>query len=198
MRTTRGGGALACALARAVVPVIVLGFMVAGCGVSGTGGLYGGAGGGSTTAGGSGSGAGLAGAGIVSTATASVAGQSETILTDPQGHSVYYFAEDTSTKSACTTGCNGLWPPLIVSSGAPTSAASLPGTLSALDVGNGMQVLYNGHPLYRYSGDSAAGQTNGEGIEGKWHVATPNVAANAAPAPGAQPTDTPCSGYYCY
>jgi hypothetical protein len=66
-----------------------------------------------------------------------------------------------------------------------------------MDVGNGMQVLYNGHPLYRYSGDTAPGDTHGDGIEGKWHVATPNVAVNGGSTSG-QPTPTPCSGYYCY
>src|SRR6266581_1853625 len=41
---------------------------------------------------------------------------------------------------------------------------------------NGNQVEYNGHPLYTFSGDSAPGQTNGEGITGMWFVATPNLA----------------------
>jgi predicted lipoprotein with Yx(FWY)xxD motif len=135
------------------------------------------------------------GAGIVATATATVGGTSTTILTDAAtGRSLYYFANDSSTTSACTSGCASTWPPLIVSSGSPTSTSSLPGTLSALDVGNGQQVLYNGHPLYRYSGDSAAGETKGDGIQGKWHIATPNVGANSG-ATG-QPTPT-CTGYYC-
>jgi len=41
---------------------------------------------------------------------------------------------------------------------------------------NGNQVEYNGHLLYAYSGDTAPGQTNGEGLLGKWFVATPGLA----------------------
>jgi predicted lipoprotein with Yx(FWY)xxD motif len=134
----------------------------------------------------------------VSTATATVGGQSLTILTDAQGHTLYYFADDTSTHSACTSGCSTTWPPLLISSGTPSSSSSLPGTLSASDVGNGQQVLYNGHPLYHYSGDTAPGDTHGDGIEGKWHVATPDLAANRTATPSGQPTPTKCSGYYCY
>lgn len=177
----------------ALVPTIILAFILSGCGAAGNGGLYGGAGGangtsGSTTAA-------LPGANILSTATATVSGTSETILTDPSGHTLYYNTQDTSTTSACTTGCAPTWPPLLVSSGSPSSSASLSGTLSAQDVGNGMQVLYNGHPLYRYVADTAAGQTSGEGVEGIWHVATPSLAAGSAPA--TQPTTSPCTGYYC-
>jgi predicted lipoprotein with Yx(FWY)xxD motif len=40
---------------------------------------------------------------------------------------------------------------------------------------NGSQVEYNGHPLYTFSGDTAPGQTNGEGLFGMWFVATPNL-----------------------
>lgn len=166
--------------------------LLAACGALNYGPATGGSGSNTTT--------GSAGAGIVGTTTATVSGHSETILTDSQGHSLYYHDDDTSTTSTCTTGCSGTWPPLTVSSGTPTSTSALPGTLSAQDVGNGMQVLYNLHPLYRYSGDTAAGQTNGDGIDGKWHVATPDVASNAGPSTqpvSTQPASTPCTSYYC-
>jgi predicted lipoprotein with Yx(FWY)xxD motif len=172
--------------------------LLAACGTSGSGGLYG-SGGGSTPPAASSTPvdttAALPGAGIVATTSATVGGQSATILTDPHGHTLYFFSDDSATTSACTTGCTADWPPLLVSSGAPTSTSALPGTLSALDVGNGMQVLYNGHPLYRYAGDSAPGDTHGDGIEGKWHIATPTIATNHTPT--GQPSPTKCAGYYC-
>ena len=43
---------------------------------------------------------------------------------------------------------------------------ALPGTLSVVTDANGQQVEYNGHMLYKYSGDTAPGQTHGEGIKG--------------------------------
>jgi predicted lipoprotein with Yx(FWY)xxD motif len=51
------------------------------------------------------------------------------------------------------------------------------------------QVTYNGHPLYLFTGDSAAGQTNGQGVVafgGTWTV----VQVAAAPAVTATPTAT--------
>jgi len=114
----------------------------------------------------------------VMTATATVKGQSTTILTNAQGMTLYYFKPDTATTSACTGGCATAWPPLLFTgSGSPTSAATLPGTLTAVTTANGNQIEYNGHPLYTYSGDSAPGQTNGEGVAGKWFVCTPDLAA---------------------
>jgi predicted lipoprotein with Yx(FWY)xxD motif len=113
---------------------------------------------------------------LVQTATATVKGQSQTILTDAQGKTLYYFTPDTATTSACTSACAQTWPPLLATgSGAPTSAATLPGKLTAQTTGNGNQVAYNGHLLYTYSGDTASGQTTGEGLFGKWFVATTNL-----------------------
>ena len=53
-------------------------------------------------------------------------------------------------------------------------------TFSVLNGANGKQVLANGHPLYTFAQDKAAGDTKGEGLFGKWHVATPSITAAVA------------------
>ena len=113
---------------------------------------------------------------LIKTATATVNGTSKTILTNAQGLTLYYRTSDVPPSTVCSGGCAGVWPPLVVSgSGAPTSAASLPGKLTTVADANGNQVEYNGHPLYTYSGDTGPGQTTGEGVGGVWHVATPSL-----------------------
>ncbi len=113
---------------------------------------------------------------LIKTATAMVSGKSETVLTNAQGKTLYYFTPDTTTTSACTGSCAQNWPPLLsTGSGTPTSATTLPGKLSAQTTANGNQVEYNGHLLYTFAGDSGPGQTNGEGLFGKWFVATSNL-----------------------
>jgi predicted lipoprotein with Yx(FWY)xxD motif len=129
---------------------------------------------------------------LISTRSDSVKGTTETVLTNAQGMTLYYFDKDTSTSVACTGNCVSFWPPLLAPNGAaPTSSASLPGGLSLLNGTNGHQVMYNGHPLYTFSGDKSAGDTNGEGIMGLWHVATPDLMPASAPT---SPTATPSSG----
>jgi predicted lipoprotein with Yx(FWY)xxD motif len=112
----------------------------------------------------------------IKTATATVKGQSETILTNAQGQTLYYFTPDTATKIACTGSCAQAWPPLLFTgSGTPLSDSPLTGALSALNGANGNQITYNGHPLYTYSGDTAPGQATGAGLFGKWFVCTPSL-----------------------
>ena len=100
------------------------------------------------------------------------------ILVDDQGYTVYLFENDTGTTSTCTAGCASTWPALSTD-GAPTAGqgvtASLLGTTTRDD--GTTQVTYNGHPLYRYSGDSAAGQTNGQKIGDVWYAVTPDGTA---------------------
>ena len=127
------------------------------------------------TTGGSGSSA------VLQRATATVKGQSEMVLTDTHGMTLYYFTVDSATQSACSGGCAQMWPPLVFNgSGGPTSSTTLAGKLSVQMDANGNQVEYNGHPLYTFSGDTAPGQTNGEGLFGKWFVATPNLAVQGS------------------
>ncbi len=135
---------------------------------NGGGGRYGSGGGTTPTTSTSGS--------VIKTATVTVNGTSESILTNAQSLTLYYRTSDAPPSTVCSGGCAGAWPPLVMSgSSAPTSAASLPGKLTIVADANGNQVEYNGHPLYTYSGDTASGQTTGEGVGGVWHVVTLNL-----------------------
>jgi predicted lipoprotein with Yx(FWY)xxD motif len=87
---------------------------------------------------------------------------------------LYYRTSEKPPTTVCSGGCAGAWPPLLVT-GSSAPSASLPGKLSVQTDANGNQVEYNGHLLYTYSGDSAPGQSNGEGVAGVWFVVTPNL-----------------------
>ena len=93
-----------------------------------------------------------------------------TILTDADGNTLYRFDNDTAGVSACNEGCASLWPAL-TSSGQPTAGSGVTGTLGTIERDDGStQVTYDDQPLYRYSQDQAAGDTNGDGFGGLWHV----------------------------
>jgi predicted lipoprotein with Yx(FWY)xxD motif len=169
------------AIQRVLLTVAGLGAvaLIAGCG-GGSSGAYGASGNptsGTTTTTSS-------GAALVKTATATVGGTSETILTNAQGMTLYYFDPDTSSTVACTGSCAQNWPPLLEGNGSLQAPAGVTGTISVVNGANGKQVEYNGHPLYTYAGDSAPGQTTGDGVLGKWHVATPNIPINGGSSGG--------------
>jgi predicted lipoprotein with Yx(FWY)xxD motif len=124
---------------------------------------------------------------LIHTASMKVGDKTETVLKNNKGLTLYYFTADTSTKIACTGGCASNWPPLLATSGTPTSNPALPGKLTVLNGANGNQVLYNGHPLYTYVKDGDAGDAYGQGVGGKWFAATPDLAAPAAAASDSAP-----------
>ena|SRR5437588_3672317 len=162
---------------------LLVAMLVAACGnntnTGSGGGRYGGGSSGSTPTASAGN--------TITTATATINGKSETVLTNTKGLTLYYRTSDTAT-SVCSGGCAQAWPPLLMTGSAmPTSASTLPGTLTVSMNANGEQVEYNGHPLYTYSGDSASGQTNGEGFGGVWFV----VPTDLSPSSG-----TPTGGGY--
>ena len=122
-------------------------------------------------------------------------------LTGPSGHTHYWLSSDTATGATCTGGCLTNWPPLSVSAGATVTAAGVGGTFTTFTRPDtqALQVAYDGHPLYYFAHDSAAGQTNGAGIAafgGTWHVAA--VAAGGmtlyvSPTGSSSGADTSCS-----
>ena len=107
-----------------------------------------------------------------------VGGKSVSALTNVQGLTLYYLTKDTTSSATCSGSCAKAWPPLLLPSGSPASDTSLSGTLGVLDGANGRQVVYNGHPLYAYSGDSKPGDATGNGFGGVWFVATADLAFN--------------------
>lgn len=96
------------------------------------------------------------------------------ILTTPEGMTLYTLSADMSGYSTCNDACTGPWPPL-TSDGNAMAPDGLMGTLSAISRGDAtFQVVHNGLPLYTFIRDTQAGQTNGQGITafgGTWNVA---------------------------
>jgi predicted lipoprotein with Yx(FWY)xxD motif len=90
------------------------------------------------------------------------------VLVDAKGRTLYLFDPDGSNidVSNCTDACADAWPPL--TSKKPKAGKGLDKSL--LEVGTDNQVAYNGHLLYRFAGDSAPGDTTGQGVGGVWHV----------------------------
>jgi predicted lipoprotein with Yx(FWY)xxD motif len=101
-----------------------------------------------------------------------------TILVDAKGRSLYLWEADKSDKSACSGACAQAWPPLTTTAKPQAGSgvqASLLGTTKRDD--GTMEVTYDGHPLYYFSGDSAPGDTAGQGNKGfgaEWYVVGPN------------------------
>lgn len=117
---------------------------------------------------------------VVAEVGKTVMGQTEAVLTTTNGVTLYYLTSDTATTVACSGQCATFWPPLLLPSGQPAAAVSLPGKLTVASTANGMQVEYNGHPLYAFVKDKTGDATSGEGVKafgGTWHVVTPNLSA---------------------
>jgi predicted lipoprotein with Yx(FWY)xxD motif len=99
------------------------------------------------------------------------------ILVDGRGRTVYEFANDTSSKSTCTDACAAVWLPIAAPATVPASEPGVTGKLGATTRADGSrQLTVAGHPVYTFTGDSAAGQTNGQNQVlngGLWTVVSP-------------------------
>jgi predicted lipoprotein with Yx(FWY)xxD motif len=134
------------------------------------------------------------------------------VLAGPSGRTVYTLVSAQGTPIPCTGQCLSAWPPVTATAGSSPHAGSGVSATLAVDA-SVMQITANGAPLYYFSGDSAAGQVNGQGIKsfgGVWHAVQASgqpltsTAAAAAPvstpnaANGAAATPTPAGSGYGY
>jgi predicted lipoprotein with Yx(FWY)xxD motif len=164
------------AVRRGWLGVLAAVVLLAGCGGGSSGGSSGQTGGAATPT--------PTSAAIVKTASKSVAGQTETVLVDAKGMTLYYFTPDKGTgKVTCTGACLQNWPPLLLPPGAskPTGDKTVTGTLGTVanSEAGGTQVTYNAWPLYYYVKDKDAEDTYGQNVGGKWFVVPPDVAPAA-------------------
>ena len=140
--------------------------------------------------------AGASSAAVIKTTT----GSAGTFLTDGSGRTVYLFMKDGMNQSACSGACAAAWPPVTASGTVTPSGGAQASDLSTITRSDGTkQVTYKGHPLYYFAGDSSAGQTNGQGIDGfgaKWWLVAPAGTAitAAAQAPASSPTASKAGG----
>ena len=118
-----------------------------------------------TSSGGSSSGSSAA---VVTTANNAKYG---TILVNSDGKTLYTLTNNGSPV-ACTGSCGHVWPPLLVPAGSSTVTGGN-GVTGLGKSASGTVVEYHGFPLFMYSGDTAPGQANGNGISsygGTWYV----------------------------
>ena len=94
------------------------------------------------------------------------------MLVDGTGFVLYALTTDNGGAAPCVDACAAAWPPLTgtrigVADGVPITEGKF--TLVTRPDGT-TQVAANGHPLYRYSGDTQQGEASGQGAGGVWFV----------------------------
>jgi len=101
------------------------------------------------------------------------AGGKSDVLVDQNGCAIYLNTKDTNQSTDVQAADETTWIPVL----APATVAGgldqgKVGTFTRPDGKN--QVTYNGHQLYRFAGDKAPGQANGQGVDGKYFLVGQN------------------------
>ncbi len=127
------------------------------------------------------------------------------ILVDASGRTLYELTADSAGHSTCSSACQAIWPPLALpagehaTAGPGTQASCLSGSAGvATEPSGAHQVAYCGHPLYTFSGDSAAGQVHGFGIHafgGTWYPVGVNGSPVEHAVAASGSTSSSSSGY---
>jgi predicted lipoprotein with Yx(FWY)xxD motif len=105
-------------------------------------------------------------------------------------------------QSHCTGACATNWPPFTATSKpAAGSGVSASAIRLVKRSDGGKQVTLDGHPLYYFSGDQSAGQTNGQGVDefgAKWFTVGPSGSKVTAVPKSSSGTSSTGGGGYAY
>jgi predicted lipoprotein with Yx(FWY)xxD motif len=100
-----------------------------------------------------------------------------TALVDAAGHTLYLFEKDKGATSSCYGACAAAWPPLAASAAPKATGDVKAGKLGISKRTDGTSIVtYGGHPLYTYAGDTAPGDTSGQGLDdygAEWYAVAP-------------------------
>jgi predicted lipoprotein with Yx(FWY)xxD motif len=96
------------------------------------------------------------------------------VLVGTGGRTLYLFEKDKGPMSNCNGACAAAWPPF-TTGGKPKAGSGVDvAKVSTTKRADGkQQVVYAGHPLYYYAGDSKTGDTNGQDLNqfgASWYV----------------------------
>jgi predicted lipoprotein with Yx(FWY)xxD motif len=109
-----------------------------------------------------------AGSAVAARAAESDLGQ---ILVDAEGNTLYGFTNDVDGVSTCTGDCAATWPAHLIEGDPELGEGLDPAVFSVAEGADGGQQLKAGKwPLYRFSGDAAPGDVNGQGVGDVWFV----------------------------
>lgn len=107
------------------------------------------------------------------------------IVVDRNGRTVYRFLKDEAwpkSKSACAGACLEKWPAVAPVAAADTKGVQKKGLMGFTRPDGTKQMTVNCWPVYTFSGDTAAGDTNGQGVGGTWYAVAPDGKPVGAPA----------------
>lgn len=113
------------------------------------------------------------------------------VLIDQKGLALYYDTANKPKIFACTGDCLTAWPPLVLKTGQTLVAGKGVSDLGTVRGPSGLQVTWEGKPLYTFVEDSK-GKVTGQGVGHVWFVAQLSASAKApAKAPASAPTTVP-------
>ena len=117
------------------------------------------------------------------------------VLADAQGRALYTAEEEAGGQVLCTAECLTIWEPVAPSGGEPGAPELGLEVITRPD--GGMQVTYDGAPLYRFL-EEGAGELSGDGVvdtfagtEFTWTVASTDEGGSEAAEPeDSEPEDS--------
>ncbi|MCZ0985457.1 SCO0930 family lipoprotein [Streptomyces diastatochromogenes] len=106
------------------------------------------------------------------------------IIVDKNGMTVYRFLKDKAwpkVVSNCIGACLEKWPAVAPVKPENTEGVQKKGLMGFTRPDGEKQMTVNCWPIYTFSGDKAAGDTNGQGVGGTWYAVSPDGKPVGAP-----------------